>query len=555
MRQIIDKTSPRMIFLAGAVVIIVACFVAYSPAIKGGFIWDDDVYVTNNPLLTAPDGLYRIWFSTDTQSQYFPLTYTTFWVEHKLWGFNPMGYHIVNVMIHIINALLLWLILRRLSIPGAWFASAVFALHPVNVESVAWITERKNVLMLFFSLLSALCWMESITTDKFTLDNRLGRKTIIFYIGSLLLYALALFSKTTACTLPAAFILILWFRRSPLTFKRWMQVVPFIVMGIGMGLFAMWWENRHLGTRLVNLGLNPADKVLIAGRALCFYLWKLFWPAKITFSYPRWHIDSTAIRQYTWPVVSILAIVCAWLWRERLGRGVVTAILFFVAMLFPMLGFFKLYTFIYSFVADHYQYVASIGPITLVAAGCALVYQRSGKNMSFFILSAAGVLIITLGVLSWKQCHAYTDAKTLWLDTLKKNPDSWLAHGSIGKIFFEEGKYSEAKSHIEQKIQLASYIKTALPAKYALMHYDMAVVLQKLDRLDDAVVYYQKSLDVWEHFAMAHYQLAVILAVQGNIEQSRLYFLRALEITREKKDDKLAEAICRQLNLLERKSK
>ena len=442
MRQIADKTSPRMIFLAGAVVIIFACFVAYSPAIKGGFIWDDDTYVTDNPLLTVPDGLYQIWFTTHAPSQYFPLTYTTFWVEHRLWGFNPMGYHVINVATHIINALLLWLVLRRLSIPGAWFASAVFAMHPVQVESVAWITERKNALMLLFSLLSVLCWIE------FALSNKSGLKAKLFYAGSLVLFALALFSKTTACTLPTAFVLILWFRRSPLTFKRWMQVVPFVVMGIGMGLFAMWWENHHQGTGLINMGLGPAEKLLIAGRALWFYLWKLFWPVNLTFSYPRWHnINPNEIRQYAWPAVSVLALVCIWLWRERLGRGVVTAVLFFTVTLFPMLGFFSLYTFIYTFVADHYQYAACIGPITLVAAGGALIYQRSDKNTKFIILSAAGVLIMTLCVLSWKQCHIYTNAETLWLDTLKKNPDSLSAHGEMGRMLLKQGKFNEAKFH------------------------------------------------------------------------------------------------------------
>ncbi|MGD0078996.1 MAG: O-GlcNAc transferase, partial [Sedimentisphaerales bacterium] len=180
MKRVVDKTGRKLVLLAGAIAIVAGCFAAYMPAIlQGGFIWDDDRYVTENPLLTAPDGLYRIWFSTDAPSQYFPLVYTSFRVEYRLWGLNPAGYHAVNVGIHCINALLLWAILRRLGIPGAWLASAIFALHPVNVESVAWITERKNVLMLFFSLLSVLCWVEFVSGSKS------GRRAILLYAGSL----------------------------------------------------------------------------------------------------------------------------------------------------------------------------------------------------------------------------------------------------------------------------------------------------------------------------------------------------------------------------------
>ncbi len=544
MRQIADKiSSPRAILLAGVLIIIGACFAAYIPAIKGGFVWDDDVYITDNPLLKANDGLYRIWLSTDSPSQYFPLAYTTFWFECRLWGFNPAGYHTVNVAIHIANALLLWLALRRLSIPGAWFASAVFALHPVQVESVAWITEQKNVLMLFFSLLSVLCWMES------AIGNKSGRKANLFYAGSLGLFALALFSKSTACTLPAVLVLILWLKRMPLTVKRWMQIVPFVVMGIGMGLLVMWWEKNHQATGLVNLRLGAAGKLLIAGRALWFYLWKLFWPVNLTFSYPRWNIDPTAIRQYAWPAASALVLACAWVGRNRLGRGIVTAILFFLAILLPTLGFFSIYTFIYTFVADHYQYAACIGPITLVAAGGALVYRRSGKNVRFFMFSAGSILILSLGVLSWRQCHAYANVETLWLDTLKKNPDSVLAHGEIGRMLFKQGKFNEAQFHFEQKIKAASYMKTIFPFKYALFLDDYGVVLKSMGRLDEAIACYQNSLDVWEHFAGAHFTLGLALVQKGNVELARVHFLRALEITHDKKDAQLNQRLCPQLNL------
>ena len=201
---------------------------AYRPAWNGGFLWDDDAYVTNNELLTAPDGLRRIWFSFDSPSQYFPLVYTTFRIERALWGLNPAGYHVVNVLLHVANALLVWRLLARLRVPGAWLAGAIFALHPVQVESVAWITERKNVLMGFFFLLTLLVWVEF-------LDQQTTRRWRL-YLLALVLYALALLSKTTACTLPVALLLILRLRKKSVTKGTLLQVVPFVVLGIAMGL-------------------------------------------------------------------------------------------------------------------------------------------------------------------------------------------------------------------------------------------------------------------------------------------------------------------------------
>ncbi|MGA2322725.1 MAG: tetratricopeptide repeat protein [Sedimentisphaerales bacterium] len=546
MKRVVDKTGRKLVLLAGAIILVVGCFAAYMPAIQGGFVWDDDDYVTANPLLAAPDGLYRIWFSTDSPSQYFPLVYTTFRVEYQLWGLNPAGYHTVNVAIHCINALLLWLILRRLSIPWAWLAAAVFALHPVNVESVAWITERKNVLMLFFSLLSILCWVE------FVFISKSGRKAILLYAGSLLFCALALFSKATACTLPAALVLILWLKRSPVTARRWLQIVPYIAMAIGIGLLVMWWEKHHQGMGVVNLGLSSTEKTLIAGRALWFYLWKLFWPVNLAFSYPRWNIDAHSVWQYGWPVASAAVLAFAWFWRQRLGRGVVTAIIFFPAMLLPMLGFFPLYTFVYTFVADHYQYMASIGPIALVAAGGAIVFGRSGKNAKFVIASAAAVLLLTLGILTWRQCEAYTSRDTLWIDTLKKNPDSWLAHGELATSLYRQRKFDEALPHLDRLLELAQYVKKIHPRAYSDAYYCKGLIFTAKGRAEDAAEQYRKSLEVDDNSALVHYLLANILAKQGKVEEATAHYRHGLEIARAKGAKNLAEDIRQQLEAVEK---
>jgi protein O-mannosyl-transferase len=542
MRWIINANKSRMFVWAGAIVIIAGCFAAYIPAIKSGFIWDDDVYVTNNPLLAGPNGLYRIWLTTESPSQYFPLTYTAFWVEHKLWEFNPAGYHAVNIAIHIANALLLWLILRRLSIPWAWFAAAVFALHPVQVESAAWVTELKNLLMLFFSLLSVLCWMESALFQKY------GRKA---YAASLLLFALALTSKTTACMLPLVLVLILWFKRVPLTAKRWFQTAPFFAMSLAMGYIAMGWEMVHQGTNTVNLAMTSDSKIVLAGRALWFYLWKLFWPTNLTFSYPRWNIDLTQIQQYAWPAAFLLVLYISYRWRNRLGTGPFASLLFFALVLIPMLGFFKLYTFVYTYAADHYQYAACIGPIALAAACGERISRRLGTNGKIVLFSAAGILLITLGVLTWRQSGVYVNEKVLWEDTLKKNPDSWLAHGIIMDQLIKQGKFEEAKNHAEQRIKLGGYTKAIDPHIYASFYFNLATILEAQNKLDEAVNYYQQSIEIYNNYALAHYRLGKVLYKQGNNAMAMTHLRRVIEITKNEKNEPLAEASIRIMNSIE----
>ena len=317
---------------------------------------------------------------------------------------------------------------------------------------------------------------------------------------------------------------------------------------------AMWREIR-LGTGGLNLGLGLADQLLIAGRALWFYMWKLFWPTNLTFSYPRWHIDPTEIWQYAWPAAFLLVLAIAYLWRKRLGLAPLAALLFFALILFPMLGFFSLYTFVYSFAADHYQYVACIGPIALVAAGGERILRRLGTSGRIVMFSAAGILLLTLGVLTLRQSRIYANEQTLWQDVLNKNPDSWLAHGRLMVYFIEQGKLEDAKNHAEQRIKLASYTKTINPRVYATAYYNLATIFEAQGKLDYAVNYYQQSLEIDNNSAIAHYRFAAVLDKQGNYDMALLHLRRVLEIAKAEKKDDLAEVCIRVMNLIEEKRK
>jgi protein O-mannosyl-transferase len=487
-----------------AAVLVSATILAYQPVWHAGFIWDDDVYVTGNRLLTSHDGLWRIWFSFDSPSQYFPLVYSAFRAEYALWGLNAAGYHWVNLLLHAANALLVWRLLARLGVPGSWLAAALFALHPVQVESVAWITELKNVLMLFFFLLTLLAWTEFA-------DGK-SRRPWRPYALALMFYALALCAKTTACTLPAAILLILWLKDKPITLRRLAQVAPFVALGVGMGLLTVWWERYHQGTQGRLFALDPLERILLASRAVWFYAGKLFWPSNLTFSYPRWTISASNPLAYLWLLATAClgAAICRE--RRRFGRGVEVAVLFFVTSLGPMLGFIMLYTFLYSFVADHYQYVASIGPIALVSAGIAHLAGNPRQGRPWVEAVAWIGLPLVLGTLTWHQARIYRDAETLWQSTVLRNPGSWMAHTSLGILLEQKGQVDEAIRHYEEAIRLNP--------DYADAHNNLGNALLKEGQGGEAISQYREAIRLKPDGAQAHYNLGNALRREGGTDEA-----------------------------------
>jgi len=534
-KRIFSTRGRALIF---AVLLAAVTILAYRPAWHGGFLWDDDDYIINNELLTASHGWQRIWFSLDSPSQYFPLTYSTFRVEHALWGLHTTGYHWVNLLLHVGNALLVWAVLARLGVPGSWLAAAIFALHPVQVESVAWITERKNVLMGFFFLLTLLAWIASV--------GERTRRQWIFYCLALIFYVLALSAKTTACTLPAALFLILWLQKKPITMGRLMQIVPFVMLGVGMGLLAVWWEHYHQGTnRAAFTFLSPIERILVASRAVWFYLSKIFWPSNLTFIYPRWNISPADLLDYIWVLMGIAACVAIYFIRRYFGRSVEVAAAFFVATLSPVLGFIMLFTFRYTFVADHYQYLACIGPIALASAGI-VSFSAKFTQYRVVIVSAALLVVASLGTLTWRQAATYSDVETLWRTTLARNPESWMAHTNIGLVLFQKGQIDDAIAHYRSALQIqpdwwdAEYnLGTALSAKgevdEAILHSEKAVAMRPIDadaqvslanllfqkgRIDEAIAHYQKAITIRPEDFLARYGLGHALLEKGELDSA-----------------------------------
>lgn len=434
-------SSIRGVRLGLSLLLVALTLLAYAPAMQGGFVWDDDDYVTENANLRSLQGLQRIWFELGAVPQYYPIVHTSFWVEYHLWGSRPLGFHLTNVLLHALNGLILWELLRRLRVPGAWVAAALFVLHPIQVESVAWVTERKNVLSGTFYLLAALMYLGGRDQNDDAGDAGPGRAR---YAATVLLFLCALLSKSVTATLPAAIGVVLWFQRGRLGRRDVLRLAAMIPFGIAAGALTSWMERYIVGATGPEWALSPLDRLIVAGRAFWFYLGKLAWPHPLTFIYPRWDLAGASPAMLLVPAAALLLLLALWFARGRIGRGPLAAALLFAGTLAPALGFVNVYPMRFSFVADHFAYLAVIGPLALVAATVVTVLGRYRTRLPALAPGLAVLVLGILGALTWQRGYAYADEETLWRDTLRKNSSSFIANGNLGGILLQRGELEPA---------------------------------------------------------------------------------------------------------------
>ena len=485
---------------------------AYSPALRGGLIWDDAAHVTRVELRSAA-GLGRIWLDLGATQQYYPLLHSAFWFEHRLWGDAVLGYHLANVILHYAAALLVVCVVRRLALPGAWLAGFIFALHPVCVNSVAWISEQKSTLSAVFYLASLLVYLKF---DR-------SRRPFEYALASLF-FVLALMSKTITATLPAALLVIFWWQRGHLDSKRdVLPLAPWLGLGAAAGLFTAWVERRYIGAEGPDFALPILDRCLLAGRVFWFYLAKLVWPRNLAFIYPHWNVDASVWWQYLFPL-ALLALAAALCWEARRRRWPLAAFLFFAGTLFPVLGFLNVYPFIYSYVADHFQYLASLGVIVPAASGLALAVRRLPARLGWLAPALGIVLLAMLGALTWSQAAIYRDSETTYRDTLRRNPGSWMAHNNLGaELLDTPGHASEAMTHLDAALRLKPNSAEA--------HNNRGKALEQMPgRLADAINEYQSALRIRPRFPEAENNLGRALSEVGRPSEALPHFESALRM-------------------------
>ena len=449
--------------------------------------------------------------SGPTKHPCYPVLHSAFWLEHRIWGGAAAGYHLANVLLHAASACLLAAILGRWwPRSGAWLAALLFVLHPVCAESVAWIAEQKNTLSTAFYLAAALAYL------RFD-EERKPR----WYLAGLGLFALALLSKSVTASLPAALLVVFWWRRGRLSWNRdVLPLLPWFTLGAATGLFTAWVERRFIGAQGAAFTLTFVERCLVAGRAIWFYLGQLLWPANLIFIYPHWTVNASEGWQYLYPLLAAALLAGLWLIRKR-TRAPLAACLFFVGSLFPTLGFLNVYAFIFSYVADHWQYLASLGVI-VPTAGLALALDRAAPPIRAVVRAGVILLLGILGTLTWRQAERYHDATTFYQAILARNPRSWMAHNNLGLILAEKGEAAGAE---------AQY-RLALPdaPDYADLHFNLGKLLWRKGRMAEAEAQFRETARIAPADAETHEQLGTVLGTEGRIAEAVQEFETAVRL-------------------------
>ncbi len=518
--------SRRTWLLAG--VLLGWTLLAYAPSLSNGFIWDDDGYVQGNLQLRSVEGLWRIWTVRGAVPQYYPLVHTTFWLEYHVWELWAPGFHIVNLILHVLNALLLWRVLWKLGwTQGAWLTAMLFAVHPLGVETVAWITERKNVLSCLFFLSAFLAYL------NFTKANRWR-----WYTLALLCYVCALLCKTVTATWPAAMFLVLWCQQMSggdmrlrdlwqrLPWRHGLKLIPFFVIGLSLSAITVSMEINDVGALGSAWNQTPVERFLIAGRVAMFYAHKIFWPDVFMFNYPRWTIDASQGWQFGFPALVVLIAGALWHWRGRLSLWPLAAWLFYLGSLLPASGFFDVYPMRFSFVADHFSYHASIGVIILLAGVLIAIFQRLPKWASRVLLVC---LLGFLSLSSLSHARTFANPVTLWTQALVDNPQSWMAYNYRGVAW--ERAFNQTRQVEYLHLAQADYEKgLQLHQEFAQLHHNLASVLLKLGKPAQAIPLLERSIELQPDLPQGHYHLGLALDQTGEKERAIIHYTQAVKI-------------------------
>ena len=506
-RPLTQKTQTATTFHYEWLLIPAAVFIAYLPAVNGGLLWDDLSHITV-PELRSIHGLWRIWTELGATQQYYPLLHSSFWIQHRLWGDAMMGYHLANIAFHSTAAYLVVLILRRLAIPGALLGGFIFALHPLNVESVAWISEQKNTLSAVFYLASAYMYLRDPRDPRDPRDLRSLRSSHILAFG---LFVCALLTKSVTATLPAALLVMLWWKHGRVEWRRdVLPLVPWFVVAVAAGALTAWFEHHIIGARGEAFALTMVERVVLAGQVVWFYLAKLFWPVNLMFTYPRWTIDASQPPQWLFPIGALVLGIALAAFASR-HRGPLAGYLFFCGTLFPALGFFNVYPFVFSYVDDHFQYLACLGIIVPVAAGLTVASQRFQAPQGRVLRAVSVAIVMILGVLTWNRTGVYANAETLFRDTIARNPGAWMAYQNLGTELAAQNRLPEAIEAYEGALRARPDYSSARN-NLMLAHMRLGDSLaEKRDRVSEAVAHYEAVVRLDPNQFRAHYNLGTIL--------------------------------------------
>ena len=496
-----------------AVLLLLTTLLAYRPAWNGGPLLDDFDRLLTTTEQQSYEGLKALWFQPATSRQYHPVVDTVFWIGANLWRQNPLGYHLMSILLHVVAALLFVRLLQKLQIEGAWLAAAIFALHPVHVESVAWMVEIKNTLSGVFFLGCVLLYLRFLENRNW---STYGFLIVIFTLGVL--------SKAIVAAFPIVVLVLLWWKRGRITWKQTIRpLLPFVVLGAIAGALTAWMERAFSGAEGSDLEFSTIDRLLIAGRAFWFYLYKLFWPAELNLFYPRWEIRPDVWWQYLFPIATIALFLAAVRLRKQ-HRWLLAVLMIYFALIAPLLGFFNVNFFRYAFVADHFQYLPSLPLIAAAAAGSIALFSWLNTGQRFFAVVGYAVVLLLLASLTWSQSGTYRDAETVYRTIIARNPGSSLAHVHIGSELLRRNELDQAAAHFRKALELSG--GSGLDSYGAWL--GLGQISLQNGRYDEAIPQLQTALQLNPKSAAAHHSLGIALHRKGQLKEAVVQFEQAL---------------------------
>jgi Flp pilus assembly protein TadD len=503
----------RKLFLALAM--ILAAGWIYGPALHGGWIWDDKTEIPKIAALAGPGLFGKIWVAPDT-GDYYPVKVTVEWLQWRLWGNDTFGYHLTNLVLHCGSALLLWWLLRKLGLRCARFAGLLFIVHPLAVESVAWIDELKNTLSLPFLLLAMIAYLE--WEEK-------GRK--LEYGLSLLCFLLAMLSKSSVVMFPVVLLLYAWWKRGALRRADLRATAPFFAISLLLGLVAIHFQQQYglAGDGVIALGGWPT-RIARAGLIAVFYLAKGVWPFGLMPIYPRWPVEAAALVSWLpWLVLAAAAAGC-WAQRKTWGRHVLFGLGCFFLNLAPVLGFIPISHFRFTWTMDHLAYLPLVGLVSLAAGGLGALearWARSAPTLRWLAMGAAAAVCALLAGASRGYAARFRSAEDLWTYAVERNPSAWVAHQNLGEALFERGAVPAAIAEYQEAERLAP------DSVYA--HLNLGIAWAVMGRWPAALAEDREALRLKPGWAGTNKILADTLCRAGRPAEAIPYYERALRIT------------------------
>lgn len=478
--------------LIQAAVIVVLGLAVYWPAIHGGWLHDDPIFIGYNAAVRSGSWgrMFMLWLDPDGVD-YFPLSYTAFWIQHAFFGLTTTGYHVTTLLLHVANGLLLWKLLVKMNIPGSWFAALAFTIHPACVESVAWISELKNTLSLLPFLASCIFW---VMQD----DAAEGSRQKGLYTAALFFFLLSMLAKPAAVAMPVVTLLYAWWKRGRIDGRDVVHAVPLFLISIVLGIVTIQFQHgRAMGLEKILLG-GIASRIALGGMATLFYLATIFCPVNLLPIYPAWPVDPPR----PWQFLPWIAIAGAtwWMWSNRAtwGRHAIFAFGFFLLMIAPVLGFVGIAWMRLTWVADHFLYVPMIGPLTLFVAAVASWIDAGDTRRRVMGAVAGGALTVFLATTTFLYAGQWVDEDHLWEYTVARNNDAWMAHDRLGSLKLERDDFEGASKHFRQ----ASRLRPDLGGTKR----NLGFLLLKQGKHDEAVVVLEEAVQAspWLRDTRAH---------------------------------------------------